>query len=425
MDLINNVLWAIATVFIIISGIYFTFKFNFMQFKISKMMKYLFEKEKHKGISTIDSLMLVLAGRIGVGSIAGVALAIYYGGVGSIFWMWISAIILAPNCFAETVLGIMYKKKDELNIYKGGPSYYIGEGLKNKNLAFTYALIILFSYIVGFIGIQANTITVSLSEIIHIDKYIIGIIICILTSLVIFGGIKRISSITSKLVPIMTVFYVVVSLTILILNFYLIPNIFFSIITNAFNISSFTASFIPMVIIGIQRSIFSNEAGLGTGSIASSTVESNNYIKDGYIQTFGIYITTLLLGTITALVILTTDYSSINFTNINGIEITQYAYFFHLNELGNYFVFISIFLFSFSTILTGYYYGESALKYLIKTNKTSLTILKICTLISVFFGSILSSLFVWKIVDIFVAILAIINIYALLKLKDEFRYLKK
>jgi AGCS family alanine or glycine:cation symporter len=421
IDVLNKLLWAVATSLILFSSIYFTFSLKFIQFNLKAMISNLMKKEKHKdSISPFKTLMLALAGRIGVGSIAGVALAIYLGGLGSIFWMWIIGILSAVNTFAETALGIVYKKKDSGNIYKGGPSYYIKEGLKKPTLGNLYAIFIILSYIGGFISIQSNTITKSLGKIIEIDPIIIGIIISLLTAAIIFGGIKKIANFTSKLVPLMTLFYLSVALYVIVTNVGIIPNIFYKIIVDAFNFESFTAGFLPIFIIGIQRGIFSNEAGLGTGSIASSTTDENNPTGQGYVQMLGIYITTLLICTATAIIILTSNYSELILEDVNGIEITQHAFNYHIGQFGSIALFTSILFFSFSTILTGYYYGESSLKYFFnKINNRYLIILKIVTLISLFIGSIISSSFLWKLVDMLVAILAIINIYALLNLRKE------
>lgn len=426
--ILNKVLWAISTSLIVFLGIYFTWKFRGIQFDIKGMIRSFKNDNKNKdGISPISSLMMVLAGRIGVGSVAGVALAIYIGGVGSIFWMWISAIIAASSTFAETVLGIKYKEHDEGSIYKGGPSYYIKNGLGYKKLGSIYAILILITYVGGFLGIQSNTITKSLDIIMPVPDILVAVIICILTALIIFGGVKKISSVTNKLVPTMTIVYIGIAIYIVIKNITFIPYIIGNVIKDAFKIKAFFSSFLPTMIVGIQRGIFSNEAGLGTGSLASSTTSDNNSVKNGYIQIIGIYVTTLLICTATAVVILTSDYASITFGDINGIEITQYAFKYHLGDFGNYVVFISIILFSFSTILTGYYYGESCLKYFFdKLNSKLLILLKISAIIVIFIGCIISPAILWNLVDVFVACLAIINmpvLYLLIKdVLDEISY---
>lgn len=430
--ILNKILWAIATVFIVILGIYFTWRLKGIQFDVKNIIRsFKPQKEDQKGISPFSSLMMVLAGRIGVGSIAGVALAIYIGGVGSIFWMWIIAFIAASSTFVETVLGMKYKEIDENDIYKGGPSYYMKNGLGYKKLGAVYAIIVLIAYVGGFLGIQSNTIAKSLESIISLPIFIIASIICILTTIIIFGGVTKIARVTNKLVPTMTILYVGVASYIVIKNINFMPYIVQEIITNAFQLDSFLGGFLPTMVIGIQRGIFSNEAGLGTGSLASSTTADTHVIRNGFVQVIGIYITTLFICTATAFVILTSDYQSMLFQDINGIEITQYAFSYHLGNFGNYIVFGSIVLFSFSTILTGYYYGESSLKYFFhKLHPRLLVILKISAIFVIFLGCFLSPAILWNIVDLFVASLAIINMPVLLMLlpkveKELIQYRKK
>lgn len=421
--LTNKLLWAIASALIIISGIYFTLKLKFIQLNIKDILSSTFKKNKNKkGISPFSTLMLTLAGKIGVGSIAGVALAIYIGGPGTIFWMWIMALISASNTFAETYVGIIYKEKDEGNIYKGGPSYYIKNGLNKKKLAIFSAILIILCYLIGFIPIQANTITKSINEFMTINPIIIGLILCGISAFIIFGGIEKISKAANKIVPTMTFLYLLVAITIIIKNITIIPNILLMILKDAFNFKPFFTGFMTTLIIGIQRGIFANESGLGTGSIASSTTSDNSPIKTGYVQMLGIYITTLLICTSTALIIMTSNYNTINFTDINGIEITQYAFTYHLGSIGNIIIFLSILFFAFSTVLTGYYYIESNLKFFKpKIKPRQLIILKIITIIFLFIGCIISSTSLWDIVDCLVAMLAIINIYALLKLRHKIK----
>ena len=419
----NRIIWLIASSLIIISGIYFTFKLKFIQFRFIKMFKSLTVKNKNKDtIKPFSSLMMVLAGRIGVGSIAGIAISIYYGGIGSIFWMWISSIFGASLTFLETTLGMYYQKKDEKNICKGGPSYYIKYGLNNKFLGNLYAIIILISDIVGFISIQTNTITHSIQEIVNIDGYLIGIIICILVIIIIFGGVKRIANFSSKMVPTMTLLYLFVCFLIIIINIDKIPFIFKEIFKRAFEFKSISGGILGSLVIGIQRGIFSSEAGIGTGAIAAAATETQTKeekIAQGYTQMLGVYITTFLICTATALIVLTSDISNLNFNDFNGIELIQISFTQHLGSIGNYFIFLIIFLFAFTTILSSYYNAESSLKYFIDKPKKLLKILKIFTLFSIFMGAISSSNIIWNFIDIFVGVLAIINIYAIVKLQDE------
>lgn len=416
---VYKIIWAIATSSIIISSIYFTFKLRFIQFDFKKIFHHLIQIQEKSEISSFDILMLTLAGRIGVGSIAGVALGIYIGGIGSIFWLWFTAILISVLSYCETVLGMTYRKKKN-NVFVGGPSYYIEKGLGNKKLAVCYALLILFCYIGGFLGIQSNTITKSFMEILPISKYVVASFLFLFTLLIIFGGIKKITKATSFLVPIMTLFYLGCAAYICIVHINSIPMIFTSILKEAFRFDSFFGGFLTTCIVGLQRGLFSNESGLGTGSIASSAVDSNNISKQGYIQIFGVYITSLLICTATVIILLTSDYTSFTYMDVNGIEMMDRAFSYHFGEFGQFILFVFIFLFAFSTILTGYYYVESVFYFLFdKYSKISLVLLKIITLSIVFLGCILSSTFLWNLVDFLVAFLAIINVYALISLKGD------
>ena len=405
LKIIDSILWATATILMVYSGIYFTLKLKFVQFNFKEMFKNIIKKEDNS-ISPFESLMMVLGGRIGVGSIAGIALAIYLGGIGSIFWMWIIGFVSAANSFAETTLGVKYQEKNN-NHYIGGPSYYIKKGLNNNKLSHIYALIIVISQIFGFLSIQANTITNSL----NLNSIISGLIITFISYLIISKNTKQLFKISAKLVPIMTLIYIIASIYIIIININSIPSLLINIIKEAFNFKSLGFGVLSSFIIGIQRGIFSNEAGLGTGSIAASTVKSNFPASQGYVQMLGIYITTFLVCTATALVILTSDIQFLE-NNINGIEITQNAFIYHLGNIGNIIVIISIILFAFSTILSGYYDAES---------NTSIKpkYLRIIICFDLFISSIISAKLIWEMVNIITAILAIINIYALLKLKKD------
>lgn len=416
-----KVVWAVATSVIVISSVYFTKKLKGRQLNIKALFNSLKDDgKKSNGLSPKDTLMLTLAGRIGVGSIAGIALGIYIGGIGTIFWVWVTTFLIAILSYVETYLGIKYREKDEDGNYIGGPSHYIKKGLGNRKLAYIYALLIIICYIGGFLGIQSNTITKSLTQIVPISKYVVSLFLVMLTFFCIFAGVKGISKITSKLVPFMTLFYVFLFIYVLFVNYTQIPNILLNIIRDAFHMDSFIGGFLSTCIIGLQRGIFSNEAGLGTGSISASTTSSDSASKQAYLEVFGVYITSILLCTATAFFILTTSYEIVSFQDINGIELMQYAFSYHFGIFGNILLFIFIFLFAFSTVLTGYYYGESALRFIVgKGHKKFIVLLKFITLIVLFLGGIMSATLLWNIVDLLVAFLAIINIYALFCLQDH------
>lgn len=418
IKILNDILWSTAIVFLIGGSIYFTFSLRFPQFKFKKMING-FKKEDSKGISPFKSLTMSLAGRIGVGSLAGIALAIYIGGPGTVFWIWITGILTSVNSFCESYLGAKYQEKDGKS-YKGGPSFYILKGLNNKKLAITYSILIIIAYIVGFMTIQANTIVTSIHDYYNVNPLVIGIILTLISGISIIKGLDEITSITSKLVPFMGVFYLLLSIIIIIMNIELIPSVLVNIVTSAFNVKAMGSGVISTFIIGIQRGIFSTEAGLGTGSIASSCSHTKNKINLGLIQILGIYFAVFIVCTSTALLILTSSYQNLTFQNMNGIELTQYALNYHLGKFGIIVLIISVILLAYSTIVAGYYYGESSLKFLLKkVTPLKIGILKVVTVVLLLIGSIVSATLLWKIIDVLVAILAIINMYALIKLRKE------
>lgn len=416
---IERFVWAITTVFLLASGLYFTIKLRGVQFKFHDMLASFKKNNQDSGISPFQSLTMTLGARIGVGSLAGMALAIYYGGPGTIFWIWISTIFCASNAFSESLLGVLYRKKEGQN-YIGGPSYYIEKGLKNKTLSNLYAIVLIIAYVIGFLTVQSNTMVRSITEIFTVNSLVVAVIISFLSFLIIYKGLKRIATFSAKLVPFMTIGYIIICFYIIFINFNSIPDTVSLILTNIFHPPSISLGILTPLIIGFQRGIFSNEAGLGTGAIASASANTDSPSKQGFIQVLGIYIETIILTTLTAFVILLSNYNDVSWHNINGIELTQFAFVRHLGPLGNYVIMIAILLFAFSTIITGYYYGESNLKFLFKNTSNKLIMLfKIFVFILLIIGGISSPKIIWGIADILIVFLGIINVYSIFKLKKD------
>ena len=398
----------IGILVLIISGIYFGIKLKFKHLNIFRAIRIISRREE--GISSFSSLCISLASRIGVGSLSGVAISIYIGGIGSIFWMWIITLICSSNTMIESMLSIRYRVKKN-NYYEGGPFFYIEKGLNNKLLAIIYALVFVITYGIVFLSIQTNTISKVVNEIVPINGLIVGIIISILTFLIIFKGIKEISSVISKLIPIIALLYINTCLIVIFKNINLIDDIILLIIKEAFNLKSFVIGFI----VGSTKSIFSTEAGLGTGAIACSITSNAIEEEQGLVQVFGIFFDTFVVSTLTAFVILLTPKININISN--GIELTRYAFIYHLGKYGGLILTISIILFAFSTIISGYYYGEVALKYITKKNNTIL--LKVITILIILISTVISPTIIWDFIDIFIVILAIINSISLIMLRKK------
>ena len=414
LEIINKIIWAIAISLILINSIYYSVKLKFPQFKLLKILKSLKKTTTSTNITPKDTLIMALSSKIGVGSLAGVAISIYYGGLGTIFWIWISTFFLSIITYLENSLAIIYKEKDG-KYQKSGPSYYIKKGLNNKKLSLIYASLILVTYIFLFTSIQNNTITTLTTNIYSINKVIISLIITIIAGIIITKGIKTISNICNKLFPVMMMIFILVGIIVIISNIEQIPSLLTNIIKEAFSSNSLTGGVIYTIIIALQKSVFANESGVGTSAIISGTTESNSYEVQGNIGIIQTYFISFIVLTITSLIICTSPYQNIEI--INGIELTKYAFSYHLGSIGDILLLLILLLFSFSTIITIYYYGESSLKFITK-NKTSIKVLKVLNLFSLFIGGIIKANIIWMLIDIALAILTIINMYSVYKLKD-------
>ncbi len=398
---------------LLIFGIYFSFKINFVHFNPVKTMKSILKKENKEGVSSFKALCLSLANRVGVGSLSGVSLSLYLGGIGSVFWMWISTIICSSTTMLETVVSLKYRKKINDYEYEGGPFYYISLGLKKYKMAILYAVLFLISYAGGFLTIQSNTISRVVTEIVPIKEFLVGIIIVVLTSFVIFKNKKELIDIVSKIIPFITLVYIISCLVIIIPNYCFIDDIIKLIIKEAFNPKSFVTGFT----IGITKSIFSTEAGIGTGTIASSSATNSTPFEQGLVQVFGVFFDTFVISTLTVFVVMLSPSLNLNLVNVNGIEITNYAFIYNLGSIGGLIITISIILFAYSTIIGGYYYGEVAFKYIFK-NKYTLYF-KVVVLLLLFVSTIISSDIIWNIIDKFIIVLGLINVYTVYKLEKD------
>ena len=416
---LEQIIWSyLAIPILLFVSLIFTFYFQGVQFRFKKMIQCLTKKSSNSSVSSFQSFTMALAARVGVGSLAGVALGIYIGGPGSVFWMWISALITAAASFVESTLAQLYKKRDG-DIYIGGPAYYIEYGMHQKGFAVIYAFIIVLTYTFGFSAIQANTIATSFRDVLSIPPLLTGVGLALITSMIIFGGASTIAKMTSKIVPIMALFYIGIGLFVMITHFDYIPTFFMTIFQDAFQPSPLIGGTVMYtIIIGIKRGVFSNEAGMGSGAHAAAVTNSDNPTDQGYIQSFGVYVTTLFICTITAFLIMVTNAVEVGTTHSNGIELTQYALTELFGPIGGVILAISIFFFAFSTILTGYFYGECNVKYLCKNEKILYPV-RVIVLIVILISSIGSASLIWSLVDLGVALTATINVMALCYLAKE------
>lgn len=405
--LLLSITWYIASVLILYSSVKYTYLLKFVQFRFSKIKEALKSKSKN-GISPLSSLSISLAAKIGVGSLSGVALCLYFGGLGAMFWLFIISLIVSVNTYIECFLGIKYRDKVDGN-YVGGPSYYIIKCLKNKKLGILYSILILVTYSGFFLSIQSNTIVNTLGYFnINTNYVVIILFICVL--LIILMGVRGISFVNSKLVPLMLMFYIGIGGYVVINNGKMILGIIGEIVKQAFNLKSF----IPGFLIGMQRAIFITESSLGTSAISASSCD-NDASKQGMLEVLGIYIVTFIVCLTTFLIISTTDYYLIDFGNLNGIEIVMYAFNYHFGKIGMLNLSIITILFAFSTIISSYFFGESNLK-IFKSHKLLKPIFKVVFMIVIVVSCYIKPNILWNLCDYFIALLAIINVCTILKI---------
>lgn len=409
---ISDIIWVITTFLILYVGVFYTIKLKWPQFKFTNVFKKNEGKEKS---NTLKLLSLTLAGKIGVGSIAGIALCIFQGGKATIFWLWISSIILASLTYVETKLSIKYRSKEN-NQYVGGPSFYIEKGLNNKKLAKIYAFLIILAYVLAFISVQTNTIVKQMEMTFNFSKLSIAIFLVIITYFSLKKGVDSISNLTAFLVPVMGGLYICIGIYVITNNFDQTLVVLKEIVTEAFDIEGLKGAILIPIIIGIERGVFSSESGIGTTAMITALSNNNDVEKEAKLQVLATFFTSLVICTITALIILTTSYQNINFTDINGIEVVTYAFYKNLGPIGIIILTIVIFLFAFSTIVTCFYYGEASLKYLTSKNTNYLKWIIIAIMI---YSSFSSPVVIWNTTDIIIAMIAIINVYAMYKLKDK------
>ena len=409
---ISDIIWVITTFLILYVGVFYTIKLKWPQFKFTNVFKKNEGKEKS---NTLKLLSLTLAGKIGVGSIAGIALCIFQGGKATIFWLWISSIILASLTYVETKLSIKYRSKEN-NQYVGGPSFYIEKGLNNKKLAKIYAFLIILAYVLAFISVQTNTIVKQMEMTFNFSKLSIAIFLVVITYFSLKKGVDSISNLTAFLVPVMGGLYICIGIYVIMNNFDQTLVVLKEIVTEAFDVEGLKGAILIPIIIGIERGVFSSESGIGTTAMITALSNNNDVEKEARLQVLATFFTSLVICTITALIILTTSYQNINFTDINGIEVVTYAFYKHLGPIGIIILTIVIFLFAFSTIVTCFYYGEASLKYLTSKNTNYLKWIIIAIMI---YSSFSSPVVIWNTTDIIIAMIAIINVYAMYKLKDK------
>lgn len=417
INISNDILWTYVLIApLILLGLYFSFKTNFVQFRyIKEMFRLLTDgatSKKEKGsVSSFQAFCISTASRVGTGNLAGIAIAISVGGPGAIFWMWIMALIGSASSFVESTLAQIYKQPDGNGAYIGGPAYYMQKALNMRWMGIIFSILITICFGLVFNSVQSNTISLALNEAFGFNRNIVGGILTVLTLIIIFGGVHRIAKVSEIIVPIMAVAYILVALFVVITNITKVPALISLIVENAFGVKQAVGGGIGgVLLIGIKRGLFSNEAGMGSAPNAAATANVSHPVKQGLIQTLGVFTDTIVICSCTAFIILLSDIDLSS--GLSGIQLTQNALSSQIGNFGSIFIAICILLFAFSSIVGNYYYGEANIEFL-SNKKIYLTIYRICVAVMVLFGATVSMDIVWNLADVFMALMAITNLIAI------------
>lgn len=445
---LNSVIWSPALIYLCLgAGLFYSIMTRFVQIRLFKeMLRLLFKgKPDNDGISSFQALAVALAGRVGMGNIAGVAAAIGFGGPGAVFWMWIVAFLGASTAYVESTLGQIYKERDVITgEYRGGPAYYFERALGQKWYGILFAISSIIACGIFLPGVQANGVVNAVAQVtgegtmmnfmgmdVGSSRLIALAIILLVLGFIIFGGIKRIANFAEYAVPFMAVGYIVLAILIMFTNFSKVPEVFGMIIGDAFTAQ---AGFGAAIGWGVKRGIYSNEAGQGTGPHAAAAAAVDHPSQQGLVQAFSVYVDTLLVCSATAFMILSTGMYNIQGTlpdgqfivqnvaadiEINSPSFTQMAMESVYGTFGDSFIAIAVFFFAFTTILAYYYIAEVNISYLTRSmgkgvSKTGTFLVKVVIMIMVAYGALNSSGYIWGLGDVGVGLMAWLNIVGII-----------
>ncbi|BBN81346.1 sodium:alanine symporter [Pseudoalteromonas sp. A25] len=435
LNFVSGLLWGHVLIYLLIAaGLFFTLRLGFIQFlKFPYMVKVMANSRSgaDKGISSFQAFCTSLAARVGTGNMAGVAVALYLGGAGAIFWMWLIALIGMATSFAESALAQLYKTKDEDGNFRGGPAYYMEYGLGKRWMGVIFSLCLILAFGLVFNAVQANSIAAAFEVAFDVPKSVMGVILVVGSAFIIFGGLKTISRFAELVVPFMALAYLLVALYICATNYDLLPSVFKQIIYSAFGIEQAGAGAIGYAVMqamiqGIKRGLFSNEAGMGSAANAAATAtpNPNHPVSQGYVQMLGVFVDTIVICSATAALILLSN-QLVPESGVTGIALTQAALVEHVGSWGATFIAIAILFFAFTSIVANYSYAETNLMFLEHNHKHGMMLFRLCVLGMVMFGAVGELGVIWTMADVSMGLMAIVNVVALFMLSGFVVWLYK
>ncbi|MGS2807093.1 alanine/glycine:cation symporter family protein [Nocardia sp. MW-W600-9] len=433
MDTLNSVVVDVNDVFwnwlliplVIVAGVYFTVRSGVVQLRmLPEMLRVVAEKGRpaadgKKSVSAFGAFSISAAARVGTGNIAGVATAISVGGPGAVFWMWAMATLGAASAFVESTLAQLYKRPEqEPGTFRGGPAYYMQYGLRRRWQGMIFAVIITVTFGFVFNAVQSNTIVATTrASLSGLDgdwfPLAVGLVLIVLLGVVIFGGVRRISHITEVLVPVMAIVYLLLGIAVVVLNIDDLPRVIADIVGGAFGLREVVGGGVGVAIAqGIRRGMFSNEAGLGSSPNAAAAADVSHPVKQGLVQSLGVYFDTLLICSITAFIILTSDP---DLSERRSADLTQSALQHSLGTWAGHVLTAVVFMLAFSSMIGNFYYGRANIEF-ITDRPEVLTAFRVAVLLAVFAGALGSVSLIWNLADVFMGVMALVNLAAILPL---------
>ena len=407
----NLLFWAL-----IIVGLFFTIRTRFVQLRMfPEGIRVLTEKSHDGGLSSFQTLMIATASRVGTGNIAGVATAIVAGGPGAVVWMWIMAVVGSASAFIESTLAQIYKREDG-ELYKGGPAYYIERAMKARWLGVIFAILLILTFAFGFNGLQAYNIASSLEHYAG-DNYATaalaaGTVLAALAAYLFFGGAHKISTVSSVFVPIMAAVYITIGLIITFAHIGDLPAIFKEMFRQAFDFQAIFGGFAGSCMVwGIKRGLFSNEAGMGSAPNAAAAADVSHPVKQGLVQVISVFIDTIIICSTTVFIVLCTDQYTIG-GDLDGIPLVQQSVQTMFGEAGVGIITVSVALFAFTSLIGNYFYAEANIKF-ISENKVFMLVFRVLAVLMVFGGANMDLTLAWNLADIFMGGMALVNILAM------------
>ncbi|MFC0248614.1 alanine/glycine:cation symporter family protein [Citricoccus parietis] len=420
----NDRYWYLVIALLVIAGIYFSIRTFAVQIRfLPEMFRSVVERpggdDAEQGVSAFRAFTVSAASRVGTGNIAGVALAISVGGPGAVFWMWLLAVMGGATAFVESSLAQLYKVRGK-DGFVGGPAYYIRYALRQPWLATLFAVIITVTYGFVFNAVQSNSISDSVQANVGESTtvaVVTGAVVAVLTAAVIFGGIRRLSSVTKVIVPVMAVSYIVIALIVVLINITEVPAMIALIVGHALGFEQVTgAAFGAALMQGMRRGLFSNEAGMGSVPNAAATAAVSHPVKQGLTQSLGVYFDTIIVCSATAFIILLSN-PSFGSENVEGVSLTQSALEAQLGGWVGPFLTVVIFFLAWSSILGNYFYGQSNIEYLAgERARPWILAYRLLVVLCVFGGALGSVALIWNVADLFMGFMATINLIAIIPL---------